>query len=137
MDIKGTKTEKNIIEAFFHEAQSALTFDYAAYRADIEGHNDIITKLRASASVRRGHAMGNLQLLQKNPQTGLRNNITRLNLQSAITYATHLYHDVYPKMAEIARDENLEEIANWFDTLAKAERMEAKLYEDALKPLLD
>lgn len=137
MDIKGTKTEKNIIEAILNETQSALTFDYAAYRADVEGHNDIITKLRASASIRRGHAMGNMQLLGKNPQTGLRNNITRLNLQSAITNATRLYHDVYLKMAETARDENLEDIANWFDTLAKAERMEAKLYEEALKTLLD
>ena len=137
MDLKGTKTEKNIIEAFTSETQSALLYDYAAYRADVEGHNEIITKLRSSAAIRRGHAMGNMQLLQKNPLTGLSTNITRLNLQSAIAAATRLYHDVYPKMAEIAREENLDYIANWFETLAKAERMEAKLYEEALKTLLD
>ena len=137
MDIKGTKTEKNIIEAFINETQSALIYDYAAYRADVEGHNEIITKLRSSAAIRRGHAIGNMQLLQKNPLTDLSTNITRLNLQSAIATATRLYHDVYPKMAEIAREENLDDIANWFETLAKAERMEAKLYEEALKTLLD
>ena len=137
MDLKGTKTEKIIIEAFIQETQSAMTYDYAAYRADVEGHNEITTKLRSSAAIRRGHAMGNMQLLQKDPVTGLRTNITRLNLQSAIEKATRLYHDVYPKMAETAREENLEDIANWFETLAKAERMEAKLYEEALKILLD
>ena len=84
MDLKGTKTEKNIIEAFIQETQSAMTYDYAAYRADVEGHNEITTKLRSSAAIRRGHAMGNMQLLQKDPVTGLRTNITRLNLQSAI-----------------------------------------------------
>ena len=40
-------------------------------------------------------------------------------------------------MAEVARDEGFDGIADWFDTLAKAERMEARLYEDALKTLLD
>lgn len=137
MDIKGTKTEKNIIEAFINETQSALSYEYAAYRADVEGHNEITTQLRSSAAIRHSHAMGNMQLLQQNPLTGLRNNVTRLNLQSAIATATRLYHDVYPKMAETAREENLDDIANWFETLAKAERMEAKLYEEALKTLLD
>lgn len=102
MDLKGTKTEKNIIEAFIQETQSAMTYDYAAYRADVEGHNEITTKLRSSAAIRRGHAMGNMQLLQKDPVTGLRTNITRLKPQSAIEKATRLYHDVYPKMAETA-----------------------------------
>ncbi len=137
MDLKGTRTEKNLIEAFINETQSTLVYDYAAFRADVEGHNDITTKLRSSAAIRRGHAMGNMQILQKNPLTGTPTNVTRLNIQAAIENATRLYHDVYPRMAEIAREENLEEIANWFETLAKAERMEAALYEEALKTLLD
>ena len=137
MDIKGPKTEKNLIEAFAEETKSALIFDYAAFRAEVEGHNDITTKLRASAAIRRGQAMGNMHLLQIDPVTGKHTNITRLNLQSAIENATRLYHDVYPKMAETAREENLEDLANWFETLAKAERMEARLYEDALKTLFD
>ena len=52
MDLKGTKTEKNIIEAFIQETQSAMTYDYAAYRADVEGHNEITTKLRSGAGTR-------------------------------------------------------------------------------------
>ena len=52
---------------------------------------------------------------------------------AATAYAKKLYITRYEEIT----DENLEEIANWFDTLAKAERMEAKLYEDALKTLLD
>ena len=64
MDLKGTRTEKNLIEAFINETQSTLVYDYAAFRADVEGHNDITTKLRSSAAIRRGHAMGNMQILQ-------------------------------------------------------------------------
>lgn len=137
MDLKGTRTEQNLIEAFVNEAQSAAIYDYASRRASVEGHNDISSKLGTSATIRQNQARGNLQILQKNPLTGLTNNVTRLNLQSAISEATKNYHDKYSKMAEVARDEGLDGIANWFDTLAKAERMEAKLYEDALKTLLD
>ena len=85
----------------------------------------------------QNQARGNLQILQKNPLTGLSNTVTRLNLQSLISTATKNYHDKYSKMAEVARDEGFDGIADWFDTLAKAERMEARLYEDALKTLLD
>lgn len=98
---------------------------------------NISAKLETSAKIRQNQARGNLQILQKNPLTGLSNTVTRLNLQSLISTATKNYHDKYSKMADVARDEGFDGIADWFDTLAKAERMEAKLYEDALKTLLD
>ena len=137
MDLKGTRTEQNLIDAFMNEAQCSAIYDYAGRRASVEGHNDISAKLETSAKIRSNQARGNLQILQKNPLTGLSNTVTRLNLQSVISTATQNYHDKYSKMAEIARDEGFDGIADWFDTLAKAERMEAKLYEDALKTLLD
>ncbi len=137
MDLKGTRTEQNLVDAFINEAQTAVIFEYVSHRAAVEGHNDISAKLQTSSISRKSQAMGNLQILQKDPLSGLRNNMTRLNIQSAISTSTKNYHDKYAKMAEIARDEGFDTIANWFDTLAKAERMEAKLYEDALKTLLD
>lgn len=137
MDLKGTRTEQNLIDAFMNEAQCSAIYDYASRRASVEGHNDICAKLETSAKIRQNQARGNLQILQKNPETGLANNVTRLNLQSAISTATQNFRDKYAKMAEIARDEGFDDVANWFDTLAKAERMEARLYEDALKTLLD
>ena len=131
MDLKGTRTEQNLIDAFANEAQCSAIYDYAGRRASVEGHNDISAKLETSAKIRQNQARGNLQI------TGLSNTVTRLNLQSLISTATKNYHDKYSKMAEVARDEGFDGIADWFDTLAKAERMEARLYEDALKTLLD
>lgn len=102
MDLKGTRTEQNLIDAFANEAQCSAIYDYAGRRASVEGHNDISAKLETSAKIRQNQARGNLQILQKNPLTGLSNTVTRLNLQSLISTATKNYHDKYSKMAEVA-----------------------------------
>ena len=57
------------------------------------------------------------------------------NLISAIHGETHEYTDMYPHMARKAREEGFEEIADWFETLAKAERSHAKRFERALEAL--
>ena len=93
MDLKGTRTEQNLIDAFANEAQCSAIYDYAGRRASVEGHNDISAKLETSAKIRQNQARGNLQILQKNPLTGLSNTVTRLNLQSLISTATKNYHD--------------------------------------------
>ena len=50
---------------------------------------------------------------------------------------THEYTDMYPGMAKTARDEGFDEIADWFETLAKAERSHANRYKKALDALVD
>ena len=50
---------------------------------------------------------------------------------------THEYTDMYPGMAKQARDEKFDEIADWFETLAKAERSHANRYQKALDALVD
>jgi rubrerythrin len=60
---------------------------------------------------------------------------TGLNLKAAIAGETHEYTDMYPGMAKAARGEGLEEIADWFETLAKAERSHANRFQKALDTL--
>ena len=62
---------------------------------------------------------------------------TRLNLLAAIEGETHEYTSMYPGMAKTARDEGFSEIADWFETLAKAERSHANRYQKALDALVD
>lgn len=136
-DIKGTKTEENLKKAFSMEAQTALRYEYFANRANIEGHNDVAMLFSSSAAGERGHALGHLEFLRRDPVSNHAMNRTRLNIQSAIVGETAEYHDMYPHMAEVARLEGFEEIAIWFETLAKAERFHANQFQKALNTLLD
>lgn len=131
------KTEENLITSYKYASNFMSVFRHAAFRASVEGHNELSGLLRASAAIRRDQAVGNLQILGKNPSSGKLSNVTRLNIHSIIEECTRLYLEVYPKMAQEARDRNQDDLANWFETLAKAERMEATLYESALKKLFD
>ena len=69
------------------------------------------------------------------PATGEPIGTTEENLVSAIVGETHEYTDMYPGMAATARDEGFEEIADWFDTLAKAEKSHAGRFQKALEGL--
>ena len=57
---------------------------------------------------------------------------TEQNLQSAIKGEIHEYTDMYPGMARTAREEGFEEIADWFETLAKAEKSHAGKFQKTL-----
>ena len=57
------------------------------------------------------------------------------NLKAAIAGETHEYTDMYPGMAKTARDEGHDEIADWFETLAKAERSHANRFTKALESI--
>ena len=60
---------------------------------------------------------------------------TRNNLFASIAGETHEYTDMYPGMAKTARQEGFEEIADWFETLAKAEKSHAGRFQKALDTL--
>jgi len=69
------------------------------------------------------------------PATGVSFGSTRLNLQSAIEGETYEYTQMYPGMAKSAREEGFPEIAEWFETLAKAERSHAGRFTKGLETL--
>ena len=137
MALKGSKTEANLKEAFAGESQANRRYLYFAAKADVEGYNDVAAVFRSTAEGETGHAHGHLEHLEEvgDPVTGLPIGATAANLKSAIAGETHEYTDMYPGMAKTARDEDFEEIADWFETLAKAERSHANRFQKALDAL--
>jgi rubrerythrin len=137
--LKGTKTEQNLKDAFAGESMANRRYLYFAAKADVEGQNDVSALFRSTAEGETGHAHGHLEYLEAvgDPATGLPFGSSRLNLQSAVAGETHEYTDMYPGMARVAREEGFDEIANWFETLAKAERSHANRYTKALEALVD
>ncbi|WP_175689187.1 rubrerythrin family protein [Burkholderia anthina] len=137
--LKGSKTEENLKAAFAGESQANRRYLYFASKADVEGQNDVAALFRSTAEGETGHAHGHLEYLEAvgDPATGLPFGSSRQNLESAIAGETHEYTDMYPGMAKVARDEGFDEIANWFETLAKAERSHANRYTKALDVLVD
>jgi hypothetical protein len=89
---------------------------------------------RSTAEGETGHAHGHLEYLEEvgDPATGLPIGATDDNLKAAIAGETHEYTDMYPGMAKTARDEGFDEIADWFETLAKAEKSHANRFQKAL-----
>lgn len=137
MQIKGTKTEQNLKAAFAAESQVNRRYLYFAAKADIEGYNDVSAVFRSTAEGETGHAHGHLEYLESvgDPATGLPFGPTADNLRAAIAGETYEYSDMYPGMAKVAREEGLAEIADWFETLAKAERSHANRFKRALDTL--
>jgi rubrerythrin len=135
MALKGTKTEGNLKEAFAGESQANRRYLYFAQRADVEGYNDVSAVFRSTAEGETGHAHGHLEYLEESgdPATGLPFGSTENNLKTAIAGETHEYTDMYPGMARTARDEGFDEIADWFETLAKAEKSHAGRFTQMLK----
>ena len=137
MQLKGSKTEENLKAAFISEAQSNRRYLYFANKADIEGQNDVSALFRSTAEGETGHAHGHLDYLAQvgDPVTGLPIGSSRDNLKSAIASETHEYTNMYSGMAKTARDEGFDEIADWFETLAKAEKSHAGRFQRALDTL--
>lgn len=137
MDLKGSKTEKNLKDAFAGESQANRRYLYFASKADVEGYNDVAGLFRNTAEGETGHAHGHLDYLTAtgDPATGLPIGRTVDNLKAAVAGETHEYTDMYPGMTKTARDEGFDEIAEWFETLAKAERSHANRFQKALDTL--
>ena len=137
MDLKSSNTEQNLKDAFAGESQANRRYLYFAAKADVEGYNDVSAVFRSTAEGETGHAHGHLEHLEAvgDPATGLPIGGTSDNLKAAIAGETHEYTDMYPGMAKTAREEGFDEIADWFDTLAKAERSHANRFQRALDGL--
>ena len=137
MKISGTKTEQNLKDAFATESMANRRYLYFASKADVEGYNDVSAVFRSTAEGETGHAHGHLEYLEDvgDPATGLPMGGTAENLKSAIAGEIYESTEMYPGMAKTARDEGLDEIADWFETLAKAERSHANRFQKALDSL--
>ena len=124
-NLKGTRTEQNLKAAFAGESQANRRYLYFANLADVAGDNDVSALFRSTAEGETGHAHGHMEYL-------IEGGAGAEALESAIHGETHEYTDMYPGMAKAARDEGFDEIADWFETLAKAERSHANRFSRAL-----
>ena len=130
-NLNGTKTHENLKAAFAGESQANRRYLYFAKVADIEGYPEIASNFRETAEGETGHAHGHLDYLKEvgDPATGLPIGETLDNLKAAVAGETHEYTDMYPGMAKTAREDGFAEIADWFETLAKAEKSHARRFQ--------
>jgi rubrerythrin len=135
--LNGTKTHENLKAAFAGESQANRRYLYFAKVADVEGYPEVASNFRETAEGETGHAHGHLDYLKQvgDPATGLPMGDTVLNLKASIEGETHEYTDMYPGMAKTAREEGFSEIADWFETLAKAEKSHAGRFAQMLKTI--
>jgi rubrerythrin len=103
--LKGSKTEKNLKDAFAGESQANRRYLYFAKVADVEGYPEVAMNFRETAE------------------------------GETIAGETHEYTDMYPGMARTAREEGFAEVADWFETLAKAEKSHAGRFDKMLKSI--
>ena len=137
MPLKGTKTHHNLKHAFAAESQANRRYLYFARRADIEGYPDIGGLFRDTSEAETGHAFGHMDYLKEagDPVTGVVIGNTRQNLASSIEGETYEFTEMYPGFARTAREEGFEEIADWFETLARAEKSHAGRFTQGLKSI--
>ena len=136
-DLKGTKTHQNLKDAFAGESQANRRYLYFAKVADVEGYPDVAGLFRDTAEGETGHAHGHLDFLKAagDPATDKPIGDTRKNLESAIAGETYEYTEMYPGFAKAARGEGFEEVAEWFETLARAEKSHAGRFKKGLDTL--
>ena len=136
-NLAGTKTFENLKDAFAGESQANRRYLYFAKQADVEGHPDVAGLFRDTAEGETGHAHGHLEYLRAvgDPASGKPIGTTRLNLEASIAGETYEYTEMYPGFAKTAREEGFEEIAEWFETLARAEKSHAGRFAKGLDSL--
>jgi rubrerythrin len=132
--LQGTKTHQHLKEAFAGESQANRRYLYFAKVADVEGYPEIAGNFKETADGETGHAHGHLDYLKQvgDPATGLPIGNTEKNLKAAVAGETYEYETMYPGMAKTARDEGFDDIAEWFETLAKAEKSHAGRFQKML-----
>ena len=135
--LKGTQTEANLKAAFSGESGANRRYLYFAKIADVEGYPEIAGNFRDTAEGETGHAHGHMDWLKQvgDPATGLPMGDTAKNLAAAVAGETYEYTEMYPSMAKTAREEGFADIAEWFETLAKAEKSHAGRFQKALDGL--
>ncbi|MCC6213602.1 MAG: rubrerythrin [Polyangiaceae bacterium] len=137
--LEGTKTHEHLKEAFAGESQANRRYLYFAKVADVEGYPEVAGLFKDTADGETGHAHGHLDFLKQvgDPATGKPIGSTIANLRSAVAGETYEYETMYPGFAKTAREEGFADIAEWFETLAKAERSHAGRFAKAAESLDD
>lgn len=132
--LEGTKTHENLKASFAEAAQANLRYLYFARQADLEGQADAAGLFRDMAEGEASHAQGSLDFLKEvgDPATGEPFGSTTLNLKSAVRDEAMQGNEMYLDFAQTARAEGFDDVAEWFETLARAERSHAERFRQML-----
>ncbi len=138
--LQGTKTHENLKAAFAGESQANRRYLWFAQKADVEGYPDAAALFRSVAEGETGHAHGHLDYLAEVGDPASEGEPmpigdTEQNFKAAIAGETYEYTQMYPGFAKTAREEGFDEIADWFETLAKAEKSHAGRFQEGLAAL--
>ncbi len=137
MELKDSTTWRHLREGFAGEAQANRRYLYFARHADIHGLPEVASVFRDIAEGETGHAFGHLEFMVDvgDPVTGAPIGTVEENLKSAILGEMYECEEMYPGFARIAREEGFLDIAEWFETLARAERFHAARFQRVLDNL--
>jgi rubrerythrin len=124
-ELKGSKTEKNLLAAFAGESQARNKYTFFASVARKEGLEQIAAIFQETADQEKQHAKLHFQLLNELGST-------LENLKAAAAGENYEWTDMYPTMASQARQEGFEEIARFFENLAKIEKEHEARYKALL-----
>lgn len=127
-DLKGTKTEKNLLEAFAGESMARNKYTYFASKAKKDGFVQIAALFEETAANEKEHA----ELWYKYLHNGKVND-TEWNLEDAANGENYEWTDMYERMAREAREEGFTEIAKKFEGVAAVEKHHEERYRKLLK----
>jgi len=128
MELKGSKTEKNLLAAFAGESQARNKYSYFASQAKKEGYEQIAAIFQETANNEKEHAKKEFKFLK-----GIGD--TKANLLAAAEGENHEWTSMYPEFAKVAREEGFTKIAKVFEEIAKVEKGHEKRYKKLLKNL--
>ncbi len=133
MELKGSKTEKNLQEAFAGESQARNKYSYFASKAKKEGYVQIAELFEETAKNEMEHAKIWFKLLQENGEI----QDTMANLQAAAEGENYEWTDMYVGFAQTAREEGFTKIAKLFEMVAAIEKHHEERYRKLLANVKD
>ena len=134
MDLKGSKTEKNLLTAFAGESQARNRYTYCASKARKEGYKQIEAVFQETADQEKEHAKrlfkflegGDVEIAAAFPAGVIGS--TAENLKASAAGENHEHTEMYPGFAKIAREEGFDDIASVFENIAVAEKGHEERY---------
>ena len=128
MELKGSKTEQNLMAAFAGESQARNKYSYYASRAKKDGYEQIAAIFEETANNEKEHAKMWFKLLHNGsvPET-------LVNLEDAASGENYEWTDMYAEFAKVAKEEGFDHIAFLFESVAKIEKEHEERYRKLLE----
>ena len=136
MNMKGSKTEKNLLASFAGESQARNRYTYFAGQAKKDGYDQIMAIFEETANQEKEHAKrffkflegGDVEIVAAYPAGVIGSTLD--NLKAAAAGENHEHTTLYPGFAKVARDEGFEAVAKTYEAISVAEKQHEKRYRD-------